>query len=287
MKAFVIHRLSMQREAKVFLRGLVASHQMHIDPVFLRRSAGSKWQQNAKQAIRSAELVVVYDTEACSQSENTTWEIEQSTALGKPVVSMSREDIESGNANGLFSLYNFDGEFEGCFREQVKEKSQLMEIYKVMVASSEELINRRQTTNKFFITAMGVILAAVGLAVRGGIASSGYMLLLFFPVIFGLMLCVSWANLIENYGKLNIGKFKVIHELENQLGIKAFAAEWVALGKGMRREKYRSFTNTERRVPTLFLWLFVAISLVIAVVLITDNWQPISSWIAGIFALSE
>ena len=42
-----------------------------------------------------------------------------------------------------------------------------------------------------------------------------------------------------------------------------FSAEWIALGKGVRKEKYRSFTDTEKRVPLLFGLLLLVVALVI------------------------
>ena len=50
-------------------------------------------------------------------------------------------------------------------------------------------------------------------------------------------MCRSWKNLIDNYGKLNTGKFKVIQKLERSLDARIFTAEWVALGKGIRKKK--------------------------------------------------
>ena len=34
-----------------------------------------------------------------------------------------------------------------------------------------------------------------------------------------------------------------------------FAAEWAALGKGLRPQKYKSFTSTEKRLPSGFAFL--------------------------------
>jgi len=80
-----------------------------------------------------------------------------------------------------------------------------------------------------------------------------------FPLIAGILLCRSWRNLIDNYGKLNTAKFKVINRMEIDLPVQAFSAEWVALGKGVRKEKYRSFTQTEKAVPLVFGAILLAL----------------------------
>lgn len=145
-----------------------------------------------------------------------------------------------------------------------------------MVTSSEQLIQRRQITNGFFITVIGAIVGASGLIVKEKVLTDSTVLFLLFPLLIGLLMCRSWANLISNYGKLNAGKFQVIHQLEQRLDAQIFAAEWVALGKGVRKEKYESFTSTEQNVPRLFsylLWAAMILTLMIA------DWQPVFDFI--------
>ena len=264
----------MRREAKAFFKRFAASHHLSISPVFLRKSTGDRWRRSAVKALKRAELAIVYDAEACKQSSNTQWEVAKAKDLSKPVINLSRQDIESSNVRKLLSVYDFDDEFKGCFADKGVDKDQLLDIYKIIVASSEDLINRRQTMNRFFITLLGVIAAACGFVARMDIGLEGFRLVLAFPIIFGLMLCWSWHNLIANYGKLNVGKFRVIHKLEEQLGVKAYTAEWIALGKGLRKEKYQSFTATEQNVP----WLVAALLVVILVVLIINDWGLIADW---------
>lgn len=85
--------------------------------------------------------------------------------------------------------------------------------------------------------------------------------------IIGLFLCNSWRNLIDNYGKLNASKFRVILKLEQSLSAQMFSAEWAALGKGRRPQKYQSFTSTENMVP---LWFAI---LIFTLVLFASAWR--------------
>lgn len=263
----------MRREAQAFLSSL-QQNGIFIEPLFLKKSYGSKWKQQAESNIYSAEIVIIYDTEACAESTNTQWEIDRAKELGKSVVSLARSDIDQKNIGPLRSAYDFNSEFDDCFTDKKAKPEQLLELYQIMVASSEQLIQRRQITNGFFITIIGAIIGASGFAVKEKIITDSTALVLVLPTLIGLLMCRSWGNLIENYGKLNAGKFKVIHKLESQLDAQIFAAEWVALGKGVRKEKYQSFTTTEKNVPKYFSYL---LWFVLVFTLFSASWEPITS----------
>ena len=64
-------------------------------------------------------------------------------------------------------------------------------------------------------------------------------------------------NLLENYRKLNSGKFKVIHEIEKQLPLKLFDYQWEKLGKGEDPKLYKKLSNVEKGVPCIFGGLFL------------------------------
>src|SRR5699024_7293099 len=145
--------------------------------------------------------------------------------------------------------YDLVEEFESCFSDNITDG---LKLYQLMIDSSEKLIQRRQRTNAFFITAIGSLLAIAGLLEKAGALESGSIGILYGFAVVGVLLCNSWRNLIVNYGKLNKAKFDVILRLEQEFGAQIYYAEWVALGKGVRPEKYRSFTSTERNVPLYF-----------------------------------
>jgi len=50
--------------------------------------------------------------------------------------------------------------------------------------------------------------------------------------------------------------------LEKELGSQIYSAEWMALGKGLRPKKYKSFTSTEKNVPLYFGLLIIALTLI-------------------------
>jgi hypothetical protein len=65
------------------------------------------------------------------------------------------------------------------------------DLYKLMIDSSESLIQRRQKTNAFFITVIGSLLAIVGLLVKTEVINSGSFGILYGFSVVGLLFCNS------------------------------------------------------------------------------------------------
>ena len=132
------------------------------------------------------------------------------------------------------------------------EASALLEQYKLFVSTSESLVSRRQQVNTFFLSVNSIILATIGLLIRGQTAPSIAGPALVMLGLSGMVLCFAWQRMISSFGQLNRGKFVVIHALERRLPARIFAAEWVALGEGKDQSKYKPFTQTESLTPWIF-----------------------------------
>lgn len=257
MKLFVIHRFKDQKKAKAILKTIAKEISSDFSPVFLDSSGNDAWQSEAEAEIEQCEAIIVFDRQACEQSENAKWEMDKAASKNKVIVDLGN-DNNASSISKLKSLYEFEEEFEECFSS---DSDDTFDLYKLMIDSSESLIQRRQKTNAFFITAIGSLLAIAGLLVKTGSISSDSIGILYGFSVVGLLLCNSWRNLIDNYGKLNKAKFDVILRLEKSLGSKIYSAEWVSLGKGLRPNKYKSFTATEKNVPLFFGLLIVALTI--------------------------
>lgn len=261
MKLFVIHRFKDRSQAKEELKNIAKNLSIELQPVFLNSSGGEEWKQKAESAISQVEAVIVFNPDSCEESGNAKWEIEKVKKAGLEIVELSKSGDNSSSISRLESLYELNEEFESCFSSENKNTFVL---YKLMIESSESLIQRRQKTNAFFITAIGSLLAIAGLLVKTGAINTRSIGILYGFSVVGLLLCNSWRNLIDNYGKLNKAKFDVILRLEKDLSAQIYSAEWVSLGKGLRPKKYRSFTSTEKNVPLFFGLLIVVLTLISA-----------------------
>lgn len=150
------------------------------------------------------------------------------------------------------------------------EVNQALDLYKMMVASSEGLVSRRQGVNTFFLTMNGALLTASGIIVQGSGGNRLGGLGIAVLAIAGAILCAAWRSLITSFGQLNRGKFRVINTIEQYLNAAIYAAEWEALGRGENPKVYRSFTSREIWVPNALLVLHVVTT--IAALLVAAGW---------------
>jgi len=153
-----------------------------------------------------------------------------------------------------------------------RDQSQLFELYKLMVQTSEALVARRQGTNTFFLTANGLLLTAIGLVVRQKTVERADGLLVAIFCLTGIIISWSWRSLLISYGQLNKGKFAVILHLERTLPAAVFDAEWEALQRGRNPSVYRSFTQNETRVPVVFMTIYVLAAVIAG--LAASGWLP-------------
>ncbi len=124
---------------------------------------------------------------------------------------------------------------------------ELLEQYKLYVEMVDRVSQRRQAANRFYIS----LLSALG----------GLYLLLekiletqpntIIWAVLTIIISVLWWFNINSYRQLNSGKFKVIHEMEQQLPFACYDREWDYLGRGKNGKLYRQLSKVEGYVPLL------------------------------------
>ncbi len=130
-----------------------------------------------------------------------------------------------------------------------RDPGQLMDLFKAMLETSEALVSRRQSVNTFFLTAVGVLITALGWMLGGQADALARQIGMILVGVTGLAFSISWHSLLVSFGQLNRGKFRVINRLERELAAAPFDAEWFALKEGRDPKVYRSFTSSEVWVP--------------------------------------
>lgn len=133
----------------------------------------------------------------------------------------------------------------------------LFEQYKLFVATSERLVERRQRMNAFFLSVNTLLVSAIGLVAKGTIVLEIAVTAVVSILVSGVVMCIAWRRLVRSYAQLNTGKFVVIDQIENYLPAALFRTEWNALGKGTDKRKYISSTKTEATVPIVFISLYI------------------------------
>ena len=132
----------------------------------------------------------------------------------------------------------------------------ILEQYKLFVQSAEKVTDRRNNMNNFYLSLTTAIAGVVGYIKTADLENAIFLL-----VGLGLsaiIICRFWVVQLDNYRKLNTGKFKVIHEIEKSLPLKLFDFEWEKLGQGKDSELYRNTSNVEKSIPIIFGVLFTA-----------------------------
>jgi hypothetical protein len=134
----------------------------------------------------------------------------------------------------------------------------LLEQYKIYLNSAEKISDRRQKANEFFLALNTGLVTLLGL-VSTWTAKSETLWLLILAAISGVIMCYLWYRIVRSYDGLNSGKFRVIHAIEGRLPLALYDTEWETLGRGKDKNIYWPFTHIERRVP----WIFIALYLII------------------------
>ncbi len=125
-------------------------------------------------------------------------------------------------------------------------RSHCLEMYRIYSEITDNVSNRRQSANTFFLTINTAIIGAVGW-LDGRSVSWDWAISLA-----AMLICYTWYRLVRSYRDLNSAKFKVLHEMEKELPFSPFDAEWEAVGRGKDASRYLPFTRIETRVPVFF-----------------------------------
>ena len=115
-----------------------------------------------------------------------------------------------------------------------KFNEHLLEQYKLYVEMADRISERRMQTNKFYISLLSGLLALLSILVSVG--KLNQTLIFVIVSLLGIALCILWHINIRSYRQLNSGKFKVIHEMEQDLPFPCYDKEWEILGEGEKKK---------------------------------------------------
>jgi len=140
-------------------------------------------------------------------------------------------------------------------------KADLFEQYKLYVASAEKVSELRSSSNNYLLTVNAFLVTLYGLLAAGQYTSYGMVLV---PIA-GALVSLTWYYIITSYRNLNTVKFKVIHEIEQQMPAALYDYEWKIAEEG-RGRTYRPLSHLEQLIPIIFLILYASIALYFIVI---------------------
>ena len=144
-----------------------------------------------------------------------------------------------------------------------KYNDHLLEQYKLYVEMADRISQRRDQSNRFYVTIVSALAAIVVIIARFGVPENGALLEVAFLAIglFGIALSVVWLFNIRSYRTLNSAKFEIINRIEKQLPFAGYGEEWEILRPPEGRRPYFQLTRVEQFVPVIFAALFAALTI--------------------------
>jgi len=130
------------------------------------------------------------------------------------------------------------------------EQKAVVDIYKMLVDMADKVSQRRQNANNFYLSVNTALIGAS--AYIGSLAQQVPHQTLAIAAA-GLLVSLLWFRNINSYRDLNKGKFVIIQDLELQLPVRPYTAEWETLHRGENTKHYRPFHTVEALVPLVFV----------------------------------
>lgn len=153
--------------------------------------------------------------------EQSSWQIE------KKVLIEDESNIVNKNKNNYYSL--------------------LIKQYKIMVDTSEKMMERRQAASNLYTTVCTALVALVGSAFA---LNNMYALSAIFLCVglVSIVLSSAWRRALDSYDKNNEGKFAVLNEIEKKLPANMFDSEY----RYNKSKGIKSFAIREKLLPKIF-----------------------------------
>ena len=288
MNVFVIHSGADYDAAGKIVSSL--QRKTYSFNALILKNGNCFWKMDASRKIKRSQMVLFIVGESSHKSPYIAWEIRAAIKQKKPIYILKLNEAnrlhdalffadpfsqEKRNYGKVLTeqelsrvVQSYDAGDYGLFNSSPEKLDQgvLLEQYKLFLQTSEDLVNRRQNVNSFYISISSALVAIMGALLALDLAQKAKLVVGFVFCVIGVILSLSWSKLLVCYGNLNSSKMKIISNIEKQLPLSLFDAEWAALSDKLNKKRYVSFTQSEQIIPRLFClaYLFVMIVLVLS-----------------------
>ncbi len=288
MNAFIIHS-SKDAEAVRNNINIIQNSIETFSPLILD-NGGALWKLSARDKIKKSNLILFFVGKESHKSPYIGWEIMTSIKYNKQIIVVKldhtyryHEALEyKDDFTKITKIYGKEKSIDELIKylhshergdynlfnpqfENAENMSILFEQYKLFLQTSETLVQRRQNVNNFYITANTILVSLCGTVVAINIILKFKIMIIIAFAIVGIGLSLSWINMLISYGNLNSSKMKIISVLEKNLPASLFDAEWEVLTDKLNNKRYISFTDSEKKIPQLFLVLYTVIIIIASV----------------------
>lgn len=306
INGYIIYKYSDYDEV---LRRVVEIQRLcdRFEPLILHDLHTKNWKRPARKKIGKADCAIYFVSAASLKSDNVDWELSKFIKAGKPIYTVRLDSFQGYNEilyrkRGFGNLENINRERYMYSKEVTQERlvkylqnnlemdigeeilrnadmspEILIEQYKAYLQTSEDVVERRQSVSKFYITVNAAILSVLStvIAVINALqlqdsAVATVVSCMIVPFL-GFVLCGNWRRLVSSYGDLNAAKMTVIAAIEKNLPFDIYDVEWRVQTDRLGKKKYTSFTRIEKVIPLLFIILYACV-FISAVVFLILTW---------------
>jgi len=165
------------------------------------------------------------------------------------------------------------------------------EEYKCFVEDTAKLSERRQTVTNIYITVNSLILGAVSFLIKDAVSGQWWGLVLALPLMVGgIAICRFWEQLLVKYKRLvglRLDTLRLLEDLPEMAGsVRMYHVEDAIYPRDeegrMIPGKELNFSDMEKKLPTLFLILYVIYAVSTVLVMIGMGIAALVRFIAGL-----
>lgn len=263
MKIFICYRSIDKVEGDQTISALLNDSENAV-AILKQTEHIDNWKEIVESKIKESDFVAFLVGSETFKSDQIIWEYAKAKSLNKQIIGIKLKNASEESILFCQGFQVFDNTIQALKyldRIFISDRQLKIEQYKIMVSSTEKVTDARMKVNNLFFTITSSILSVA--FVLGKTYSFIPLSVLAMVVLTGLALLTTyfWDKLVNSYGKLNTGKFKVIDRIEKELRTNMFEEEWRILTQEI---KYEPNTRTETKIVErfrLFIFLTLAIEI--------------------------
>ena len=148
-----------------------------------------------------------------------------------------------------------------------KYADHFLEQYKLYVEMVDRVSQRREQSNRFYVSLVAATVALLVILARFEVADGTWPVVFLISGLFGAALSAVWFVNIISYRQLNAAKYEVINKMyevinkmEEKLPVAGYCDEWALLRSRNRLVGSRGLSGIEQFVPVIFFVLFLMLS---------------------------
>lgn len=263
MKIFICYRSIDKIQGDKTITDLLTNSENSV-AVLKQTEHTDNWKDIVEDKIKESDFVAFLIGSDTFKSEQIIWEYAKAKSLNKQIIGIKLDNVSEESILFCQGFQVFDNTVQALKyldKVYVSDRQLKIEQYKIMVSSTEKVTDARMKVNNLFFTITSSILSVAFVLGKTYSFIPLSVLAMTVLTVLALLTTYFWDKLVNSYGKLNTGKFKVIDRIEKELRTNMFEEEWRILTQEIN---YEPNTRTETKIVERFR-LFIFLTLAIEV----------------------